>query len=269
MGPAPVDTVTAPRVAPDALGGQAGELPTPLAFAERSAPGALARLALPPPAGAPTAGASPRAWERAARSRFARSRSLALVSPGRTSDQETTHLQMDPASSASRLFPVCPPTQPKDRERKRAGRKGEKNKPNSVQPVRSLVYTETTAAAGAHTHLAPRARPRRQPRPAPVLTGQSRRRSPPTPPPPPAPGPRPRAPRGPGLQQRGCLGDLPRCGGRRSPARSVYRRWFGSRGRRALPPKCTCRRLFVQSCVCLCVFVYLCKYRPDLLYRLY
>lgn len=54
--------------------------------------------------------------------------------------------------------------------------------------------------------------------------------------------------------------------------RSVYQRWFGSLGRRALPPKCTCQGLFVQSYVCLCVFVYLCatcKYRLDLLYRLY
>lgn len=96
MGPAPVGTVTAPKVAPDALGGQAGEVPTPLAFAERSAPGAFARPALPQPPGAPTAGASPRAWERAARGRVARSRSRALVSPKRTTDQGTTHLQMDP-----------------------------------------------------------------------------------------------------------------------------------------------------------------------------
>ena len=99
-----------------------------------------------------------------------------------------------------------------------SAREDEGEKKNSVQPVRCLVYTETTVAAGAHTHLAPKARPRRQPRPAPVLTGQSRRRSPPTPPPPPAPGTRPRVPWGPGLRQRGCLGTLPRCGGRRSPA---------------------------------------------------
>lgn len=92
LGPAPVGTVTTPRAAPDALGGQAGELPTPLAFAERSAPRALAHPALPTPPGAPTAGASPRAWERAARSRVARSRSRALVSPRRTTDQGTTHL---------------------------------------------------------------------------------------------------------------------------------------------------------------------------------
>lgn len=254
MGPAPVDTVTAPRVAPDALGGQAGELPTPLAFAERSAPGALARLALPPPPGAPTAGASPRAWERAARSRVARSRSLALVSPGRTTDRETTHLQMDPVSSASRLFSVCPPTQPKDRERKRAGRKGEKKTPTLSNQSRALFILKLlprpgrtpTWLRGPAPAVSPAPRPSSRanhgedPRP---LRHRPRR-----------PGPAHASPgaRDSSSEVASVTSHAAEAGGARR--RSVYQRWFGSLGRRALLPKCTCRRLCSHVCACVCSF---------------
>lgn len=143
---------------------------------------------------------------------------------------------MDPRSSPSRLFAARPQLQPKDRELKRAGISEGKKIPHNQSG--SLFILKLQPSPGAHPltseHPPPAAAP-----PTPAGESQSRRSSPPPRPQGPAPAVMP--PRVPSHAAAEATG----------PQRSgVCQHWLGSLQRRAFPPGCTCRGLFVQSCVC-------------------
>lgn len=211
--------------------------PWSLAFARRCAPVRAHSLALGSPVSplAPVAGAqsasravwgrsSRAARERRARSTIARSRCGSVSCLGKQPHQRATHLQMNPRSSPFRLFVSRPQVPPKDRERKRAGRRREKIPHNQSS---SLFTLELPPGRRAHPLSSERPPPAATP-PSPAGAGQSRRSSPPTRPPPPCGGPA-HASHG-ARDSPGAVAKLPSHAAEAGEAQrsGVCRRWFGS-----------------------------------------
>lgn len=216
-GPAPVGTGSAPGAAPGALGGGTGRAPQVpgfcLALCARgrgTRPGLSRRPRAHPAAQAQSesragwARGSPAAWESSAHTTTARSRNRAPFFLGKQPGQGTTHLQMDPGSSPSRLFAARPQTTGSESAREER----EKKSPTTSHSG-SLFILKLQPSRRAHPlsweRPPPAAAPPSHSRRGPItaqFTAHPRHRL--------------QCP-GPGFPRRGRLGFLPRCGGRRSP----------------------------------------------------